>query len=66
MEPFEVPINVVSEEEAKAAETLPMSAPGTPQAVRLHCSRLHVEGRGRGRAMISKFAEENSISLTWN
>lgn len=46
MEPFKVPINVVSEEEAKAAETLRMSAPWTPQAVRLHCSRLHVEGTG--------------------
>lgn len=66
MEPFKVPINVVSEEEAKAAETLPMSAPWTPQAMRLQFSRLHVEGHGRGGATISKFAQENSISLMWN
>lgn len=66
MEPFKVPINVVSEEEAKAAETLPMSVPWTPQAVRLQCSRLHAEGHGRGGATISRFAQENSISLIWN
>lgn len=66
MGPLKVPINVVSEEEAKAAETLPVSALWTPPAVRLQCSRLHAEGHGRGRAMISKFAQENSVSLTWN
>lgn len=66
MGPLKVPINVVSEEEAKPAETLPMSALWTLQAVRLQCSRLHAEGHGRGTATISKFAQENSVSLTWN
>lgn len=66
MGPLKVPINVVSEEEAKTAETLPMSALWTPQAVRLQSSRLHAEGHGRRRATVSKFAQENSVSLTWN
>lgn len=59
MEPFKVPINVVSE--AKATETLPMSGGGTESCTTdtsgCEVTELQAEIHRTGRAMISKFAQ---------